>query len=126
MLRTAESPQSIWQQQFLTCSTDERTSKQRQGLDHPANWWYNPTNPQSLRLSLQGFNLVRRFDLPNWQFKLESNVLAKTYLQMERHFASPYYITNRTVTVWGERESIMLALHGNNLQQYLDNLSENG
>lgn len=127
MSRPADSPQEIWQRRFLTCDTDQRTDKQRQGLDHPANWWYNPTNFSSLRLNTQGYHLVRRLQLHNWHFQLDTNLLAKHFLYLERYFTSPYYIfTNRKIVVWGEQESIMLALHGSNLNQYLDNLSENG
>lgn len=123
MTRTANSPQSVWQQQFLTCSVDERTNKQRQGLDHPANWWYNPTNPRSLRLTRQGYNLVKNMELKNWQFDLDASLVSKNFLQMEKHFNSPYYINGKKIIVWGEVEAMMLALHGNNLAQYLDNLS---
>ena len=50
-----------------------------------------------------------------------SNYLKK---QLEKHFTSPYYIpTHQRIHVFGEQDSIMLALHGSNLQQYLDNLS---
>jgi hypothetical protein len=44
---------------------------------------------------------------------------------LEKHFTSPYYISGpKSIYVFSEQDSIMLALHGSNLQQYLDNLSQ--
>jgi hypothetical protein len=43
---------------------------------------------------------------------------------LERHFTGPYFIISPlAIVLFGETEVMMLALHGNNLQQYLDNLS---
>ena len=44
-------------------------------------------------------------------------------LQLDHLLESPYYIRNRTqIELMGEKDAMMLSLHGNNLKQYLDNL----
>lgn len=89
--------------------------------------WINPTNRCSLRLTKYGFMVVKQRD--NWSFHifdLPSQILPKTLVQLERCFIEPYYIENlKTLHVMSERDAIMLALYGNDLQKYLDTLYNN-
>ena len=126
MLRTADSPQTIWQNKFLEYQlnpfTNEKTALRYQRMDIPEFWWYNPLNEQSLRLTRIAFNTLEKAKVPNWKFRLDRVYLPKTYLQMEKYFSAPYYIHGmQTIHVYGETEAMMLGLHGSNLQQYLDN-----
>lgn len=111
MSRTADSPQSVWQQEFQ--KYNPRTA--------PSWWWYNPTNHQSLRLTQPAYLSIKQF-AKFYKFQLPQEILPKTFVQLERYFSEPYYIQNRkTIHLHSERDSMMLALHANNLQQYLDN-----
>lgn len=119
MSRNADSPQAIWQKKL-----QELSPIKPQYLAHPATfWWHNPLNPNSLRLAATAWTALKTCKhVPHWKFDLVKGLLPKSYLQLEKHFNSPYFIKNiKTIVVFDERDSMMLALHGNNLQQYLDN-----
>lgn len=124
-----DSPQAVWQKKFQEYSIVpfdvHKFKRALQYFDLNSNqfWWKNPLNPNSLRLTAGAWTVLKNCkEIPRWTFKLPKNLLPKTYLQLERHFTSPYYIQNiNAITVFSETDSMMLALHGNDLQQYLDN-----
>lgn len=125
----ANNPQSIWLARILDHSEvldglDDWITKR---ITNPATWWQNPTNPNSLRLSRMAWLMLEKAprDLFNFvKFELPDAILPKTLVQLERHFTAPYYIKGqKTLYCCGETEILMLSLHGNNLQQYLDNYS---
>ena len=129
MARTAESLQNVWQKRFQQhqlnpFTTDAKLGIRYQRFDNPASWWHNPLNPDSLRLTRPAFNMLNKAkEIKNWHFKLPTELVNRSYIQLEKHFKSPYYISGlKSIYVFDERDSIMLALHGSNLQQYLDNL----
>lgn len=130
MSRSPDSLQTVWQLKFqeypLTpfTSTDKLARALRyHDLSSPKFWWHNPLNPNSLRLTVGAWTILKTCNqIPFWKFDLPIHVLPKSYLQLEKYFNSPYYIPNaKTLIVFDERDSIMLALHGSDLQQYLDN-----
>ena len=87
------------------------------------NWWKNPTNKNSLRLQSREFSTISKH-FKFYKFITEEVLLPKTLLQMERVFTEPYYISNiKTIFIHSEQDAVMLALHANNLQKYLDNLT---
>ena len=127
--RTAESLQNVWQARFQTHTLNPFTNDPKLGLryqrfDNPASWWHNPLNPDSLRLTRPAFVMLgKNKEIKSWQFKLPTELVTRAYIQLEKHFTSPYYIPNsKSIYVFGEQDMIMLSLHGSNLQQYLDNL----
>jgi hypothetical protein len=131
MARTAESLQNVWQKKFQEHTLNPFTSDPKLGIryqrfDNPASWWFNPVNPDSLRLTKPAFNMLNQNkEIKNWHFRLPQPLVPRAYIQLEKHFTSPYYISGpKSVYVFDERDSIMLALHGSNLQQYLDNLAQ--
>ena len=131
MARTADSLQNVWQKRFQQHQLNPFTSDTKLGIryqrfDNPASWWHNPLNPDSLRLTRPAFNMLNKNkEIKNWHFKLPTELVNRSYIQLEKHFKSPYYISGpKSIYVFDERDSIMLALHGSNLQQYLDNLSQ--
>ena len=130
MARTAESLQNVWQSKFQEHTLNPFTNDPKLGIryqryDNPASWWFNPLNPDSLRLTRPAFNMLNKNkDIKHWQFKLPASLVTRAYIQLEKHFTSPYYIpSHNSIYVFSEQDSIMLALHGSNLQQYLDNLA---
>ena len=87
-------------------------------------WWWNHTDPYSLRLSQPGLKFIKKFTkIPTYEVNLPGPLLNRTLLQMSRLLTCPYYINKHTqITLLGEQETVMLRLHADNLQQYLDNL----
>lgn len=127
MSRTADSPQSVWQKKFLEYNLNPFLKDSDKGLiynklDNPATWWHNPINANSLRLTKVAHSILSKTDIPTYRFKLTEKYKPKTFIQLERYFTSPYYIINaQSIIVYGEVEAMMIGLHGNDLQQYLDN-----
>ena len=92
-------------------------------------WWYNPTNPQSLRLTKLGhkwFNQVAKITC--YYVSLEDHmILPRQLLQLERLLTSPYYIqTLKKLWVYGESDYVMLQLHAGDLPLYLNNMESHG
>lgn len=87
-------------------------------------WWKNPTDVNSLRLSLQGLQLVKAvLKLQSYEFVLSEELTNHNLLQLERYLKGPYYLLKRQkIIVFEEEEAMMLTLHGNNLVSYLDNI----
>lgn len=127
------TPQQVWQQQFqtykLTPFDAEKTklALRYHNLNDPKFWWHNPLNPNSLRLTRIAYNTLDKAKVPSWKFKLDRVFISRTYIQLEKYFTAPYYILGQqTIYVYGETEAMMLGLHANNLQQYLDNHDSHG
>jgi len=119
MARDADSKQSIHRQHFITKYSDLSP--------YPIRWWWhNPSNADSLRLHNLSYDvLAHNKQQKFYKFKLTHDILPKTLVQLERYFNEPYYIQNyKTIYIMGEREAMMLTLHANNLQQYLDSHKE--
>ena len=86
-------------------------------------WWYNHTDPRNLRLSSNGFKFVQQKAIIKYEIVLPEPLKNRTLIQMSRLLTCPYYIKKLDIVyLLGEQESALLALHANNLQQYLDNL----
>jgi hypothetical protein len=92
---------------------------------HRIQWFFNPTNRKSLRLTRAGNQFIlQRCQLECYDFRLPTPLMPKHLLQLERRISCPYFIINlRTIRFFGEVDSIMLSLHGNDLGRYLDTLS---
>ena len=95
-----------------------------QTTDMQRRWWKNPTDDASLRLSLQGLQLVKAvLKLQSYEFELSEELTNSDLLKLERQFKGMYYLLKRQkIIVFEEEEALMLTLHGNNLKGYLDNL----
>ena len=116
MARTADSPQAVWQTKFYELSPFSVS---------PSSWWYNPANHNSLRLTQNAFLEVRKHT-KFYKFELLHDIRPKCFVQLERFFNEPYYVQNRkTIHIVSSRDAMMLTLHANNLQQYLDDLKLN-
>jgi hypothetical protein len=92
---------------------------------HPPEMiWRNILNPNSLRLTVSAYNTVRKNkQTVFYEFKLEEMTNLQL-LQLDHLLESPYFVKSRKqIFLMGEQDAIMLQLHGNNLKQYLENLS---
>jgi hypothetical protein len=87
-------------------------------------WWYNYRNPTSMRLSKEGHHFyTRTLRVPVYLITITTPLVCRTYLQLERVFTTPYYLTHAgKLSVFDEQVCIMLQLHAGNLAQYLDNM----
>ena len=88
-------------------------------------WWVNPTNNDSIRLSLRGLQFIKaNLKLQSYEFELSEELTNHNLLQLERVFPGMFYLLKRKkIIVFDEQEAMMLTLHGNNLNGYLDSLS---
>ena len=87
-------------------------------------WWWNHTDPNSLRLSKSGMQFIKKFTrIPMYECDLAEPMRNRTLIQLSRLFTCPYYIPKMDkLILLGEEETVLLKLHADNLQQYLDNL----
>ena len=87
-------------------------------------WWWNPINPTSLRLAKSGWQFIKKFTkIPIYECSLSEPLRNRTLLQLSRLFTCPYYIEKSDkLIILGKQETVLLKLHADNLQQYLDNL----
>ena len=88
-------------------------------------WWLNPTDANSLRLSLTGLRFIKvDLKLQGYEFVLNNDLTNFHILQLERVFQGMYYLLNRKkIIVFEEKEAVMMTLHGNDLVTYLSNLN---
>ena len=96
--------------------------------DMQRRWWKNPTDPNSLRLSLAGLQIVKAvLKMQSYEFELAQELTNHNLLQLERQFKGMYYLLKREkIIVFEEEEAMMLTLHGNDLVTYLDNIERQG
>jgi hypothetical protein len=90
-------------------------------------WFKNPTDPNSLRLTLAGLQFVKAvLKLQSYEFPLQEELTNHGLLQLERVFKGMYYLLKRQkLIVFEEEEATMLTLYSNDLRGYLDNLEQN-
>lgn len=95
------------------------------GVEH--QWWYNSINPSSLRLTRQGYDWIKKHTpIKFYSVTLQSKILPKQLLQLERLIKNPYIIRQLDkLELVGEEDVIMLQLHGGDLVTYLNNLENN-
>lgn len=89
-----------------------------------AQWWYNPINQHSLRLTYPGFKFfTNTAKLTAYPITLTDMIMPKQMLQLERLLHDAYYIRElKILYVFSEQDAVMLQLHGGDLNTYLDNL----
>jgi hypothetical protein len=126
MARSPDCPQNQWQEKFkeydLAPFTEGKRGLQYHDLNDPKFWWHNPLNHKSLRLTSTAFKMLEKAKIKSYKFDLKQKYLTRTFVQLEKHFTSPYFLSNsKRIYIFGETEMMMLALHGNDLQTYLDN-----
>lgn len=87
-------------------------------------WWWNHTDPAMLRLTKSGIQYIKKYTkIPVYTIDLPEPLRNRTLVQMSRLLTCPYYIQKLDeIILLGEQETVMLKLHADNLQQYLDNL----
>lgn len=89
-------------------------------------WWANPQSKTSLRLSPAGFKfLTDVLNLESYSYSPPPfyNTI-KISLQLDKYMSVPFYMPKtKNITLFGERDAIMLTLMDGDLVNYLENLS---
>jgi hypothetical protein len=87
-------------------------------------WWWNHTNPNNLRLSKLGIQYIKKYTrISVYECNLPEPLKNRTLVQLGRLMTCPYYINKvDQILLLGEEETVLLKLHADNLQQYLDNV----
>lgn len=90
-------------------------------------WWWNHTNQETLRLSKLGIQYIQKYTrIPVYECNLPEPLRNRTLIQLGRLMTCPYYINKvDQILLLGKEETVLLKLHADNLQQYLDNLELN-
>jgi predicted GIY-YIG superfamily endonuclease len=96
--------------------------------DMQKRWWKNPTDDNSLRLSLAGLQYVKaNLKLTSYDFELTEELTNQQLLQLERQFKGMYYLLKRQkIIVFEEEEATWLGLLSGNLRAYLDSIESAG
>jgi hypothetical protein len=86
--------------------------------------WMNPRETGGFRLSEFGYDIFKRqleIESHGLQLETETTQTLVTLLNLDRYLPCPYYIVNkRKLEIFGEREAILFALHGNSLLGLLE------
>ena len=85
--------------------------------------WFNPLNPNSLRLTKYGLAAIPRNEYKYHTINLVEKIRPGHYLLLERAMPAPYYVKKMDqIYVFDEQTAIMLTLHAGDLQTCLTNL----
>lgn len=77
-----------------------------------------------VRLSKFGLKLMEK-SFTSYPFKLENFLLTnKAVVKMDRTMVWPYYIDNKKLVLFSEKDSVILKLKGQNLEKWLNGLRE--
>jgi hypothetical protein len=84
----------------------------------------NPRDTGGFRLTEFGYNIFKhQLEIESYVLQLdtENTKTLSTLLNLDRYLPCPYYIANKhRLEIFGEREAILFALHGNNLGRLLE------
>ena len=120
----SSQPKRYTQRQLTKIFVDQADIPIGNTSEMQLRWWKNPTDDNSLRLSLQGLQMVKAvLKLQSYEFALPEELTNHNLLQLERLFKGMYYLLKRQkIIVFDESESIMLTLYSGNLRAYLDSI----
>lgn len=74
-----------------------------------------------LRLSQYGFQLLTKQDLKSYEIKFDEllEMNNKISIWLDRNMTCPFYITERRIWVFGEKEAVQLVLFSGNIPKLL-------
>lgn len=81
---------------------------------HPRDVFYNHSR-EGLRLTYQGFALLKDQDFNYTRVSIDDDyvVNSKTILKLSRNMIWPYYLTKKTIMLFGEDDAVTYKLVGN-------------
>lgn len=87
-------------------------------------WWHAPLSPVGFRLTAPGAEFLDTvLKLQKYSYPLKKD-FPRTMMMMRlmrRHLSVPFFLNNKTIDFYGEKDAIMMAMMGCDLQQYLEN-----
>jgi hypothetical protein len=101
----------------LGLTADEKRIKQT-----IPTWWVNPRNKEKggLRLTDQGFECLVKADIKCYEIKFEEPIIYTNQLAIwiDQNIEFPFYITKRSIHVFGEKLAVQLVLFSGNIAKF--------
>lgn len=89
------------------------------------NLWVDPRNNHMLRLSENGFKAFQEAEIKAYQVKFPKefkmfNILTNQWiLDLHRHVKHPFYLTEKAIMLFNQKEAVELILYGGELGNYV-------
>ena len=121
----SEQSQEFWNHLILEKITPTGFAVPR---DRFTELWFNPLNHASLRLTKFGLQMASaRAGLTNYVVGLDTKILPRHFLLLERACRSPYYIKKlNELVVFDEQTAVMIELHAGDFTAYFTNQQQYG
>ena len=86
-------------------------------------WWQTcrPSKPYSVRLTDDGLEfLIGTLELESYEIPFTESIelSPQTIIFLEKYMDCPYYLTNRSITVFSERKSFELYMFSDDIRKY--------
>ena len=85
-------------------------------------WWQNPRRKDQggFRLSDKGYEFLKRAEIKDYEIRLPKNTEFNSQLiiWLDKFVDCPFYITKKSIFVFGERMAVQLILFSGDIQKY--------
>jgi hypothetical protein len=85
-------------------------------------WWQNPRQKEhgGLRLTEQGYLCLKQADIKDYRIDLPKEIdwTNQLIIRMDQFIDCPFYLTKKSIFVFGERMAVQLVLFSGNIQKY--------
>ena len=86
-------------------------------------WWHSQRTKQKggLRLTREGFDTFQNLSYKTHKIRYEDLIQFNNEVAvwLDQNISSPYFVTNREIYVFGERDAIQLALFNGNIPKII-------
>lgn len=90
--------------------------------EHLPLWWYNTREKEEggLRLTDVGYETILQIGLQTYDipYPKDMPITTQIIIFLDKFIDCPYYLTNRSITVTGERKAVELGLFSGDLRKY--------
>lgn len=87
------------------------------------SWWHNRRTKEKggLRLTRLGFDTLKDYHYKSHKIRYETLIQFNNEVAvwLDQNIDSPYFVTNREIFVFGERDAIQLALFNGNIPKII-------
>lgn len=92
-------------------------------------WWQNPRRKEKggMRLTQQGYECLKNAGLKDYQIDYpEKNpfITNKLVIQLDQFIDCPFYLTNKSIFVFGEKMAVQMVLFSGDIQKYASSKSK--
>ena len=85
-------------------------------------WWQNPRKKESggLRLTEQGYTCLKKADIKDYKIDLPKEIdwTNQLIIRLDQFIDCPFFLTKKSIYVFGERMAVQLVLFSGNIQKY--------